>query len=95
MLLPLCWGSITNRGRQCQAQLSVHQGDAWLRIAEDRCTFHEGAHEKPAVLIKAPAEVWLAISQGALNGQSAFMSGKYRVEGNVGLLLKLKTLFPV
>ncbi|MBU4372417.1 MAG: NAD(P)H-dependent oxidoreductase [Proteobacteria bacterium] len=67
---------------------------AYLRIADDRCTFHEGSHEKPDVLIRAPAEVWLAISQGALDGQGAFMSGKYRVEGNVGLLLKLKTLFP-
>jgi multimeric flavodoxin WrbA/putative sterol carrier protein len=67
---------------------------AYLRIADNRCTFHEGSHEKPDVLIKAPAEVWLAVSQGALDGQSAFMSGKYRAEGNVGLLLKLKTLFP-
>ena len=67
---------------------------AYLRIADNRCTFHEGSHEKPDVLIKAPAEVWLAVSQGVMDGQSAFMSGKYRVEGNVGLLLKLKTLFP-
>jgi len=55
--------------------------------------FLEGSHEKPDVLIKAPAEVWLAISQGVLDGQSAFMSGKYRAEGNVGLLLKLKPCF--
>jgi multimeric flavodoxin WrbA/putative sterol carrier protein len=68
--------------------------NAYFKIADDRCTFHEGSHEKPDVLIKAPAEVWLAVSQGALDGQSAFMSGKYRVEGNVGLLMKLKTLFP-
>ena len=69
--------------------------NAYLRIADNRCTFHEGSHEKPDVLIKAPAEVWLAVSQGTLDGQSAFLSGKYRAEGNVGLLLKLKTLFPV
>ena len=68
--------------------------NAYLRIADSRCTFHEGSHEKPDVLIKAPAEVWLAVSQGKLDGQSAFLSGKYRAEGNVGLLLKLKTLFP-
>jgi multimeric flavodoxin WrbA/putative sterol carrier protein len=69
--------------------------NAYLTIAENRCTFHEGSQEKPDVLIKAPAEVWLAVSQGTMDGQSAFLSGKYRVEGNVGLLLKLKTLFPV
>ena len=68
--------------------------NAYLRIADNQCTFHEGSYEKPDVLIKTPADVWLAVSQGKMDGQSAFMSGKYRVEGNVGLLMKLKTLFP-
>jgi multimeric flavodoxin WrbA/putative sterol carrier protein len=72
----------------------VETFSAYLTIADNRCTFHEGSSEKPDVLIKAPAAVWLAVSQGALDGQRAFMSGKYRVEGNVGLLPKLKTLFP-
>jgi multimeric flavodoxin WrbA/putative sterol carrier protein len=67
---------------------------AYLKIMDNRCTFHEGSHEKSDLLIKAPAEVWLGISQGTLDGQSAFMSGKYSAEGNLGLLMKLKTLFP-
>jgi multimeric flavodoxin WrbA/putative sterol carrier protein len=67
---------------------------AWLGIADNRCTFHEGVPEKPDVRIQAPAEVWLAISQGAMDGQGAFMSGKYRAEGDLSLLMKLKALFP-
>lgn len=66
---------------------------AYLKIAGNQCSFHEGSREKPDVRIKSPAEVWLAISQGAMDGQSAFMSGKYQVEGDLGLLLKLKSLF--
>lgn len=67
--------------------------NAYLEIADGHCTFREGSHSKPDVVIKAPAEVWLAIARGEMDGQGAFMEGKYRVEGNLGLLLKLKALF--
>ena len=95
-MMPLGFRSEADPGLNAVFQFEISGSEtfgAHLRIADDRCTFHEGAHEKPDVLIKAPAEVWLAISQGALDGQSAFMSGKYSAEGNLGLLLKLKTLF--
>ncbi len=96
--MPLGFRSEAVPGLEAVYQFEISGSEmfsAYLRIAENRCTFHEGSHEKPDVLIKAPAEVWLAVSQGALDGQKAFLSGKYRAEGNVGLLLKLKTLFPV
>jgi putative sterol carrier protein len=66
---------------------------AHLKIADGRCTYHDGPSDKPDVTIKSPAEVWLAISRGEMDGQSAFMSGKYTVEGDLTLLLKLKSLF--
>lgn len=66
---------------------------AHLRIAGGRCTYAEGAHARPDVTIKAPAAVWLAVSRGELDGQSAFMAGQYRAEGDLGLLMKLQSLF--
>ena len=66
---------------------------AHLKIANGQCTFHEGPHAKPDLVIKSPADVWLAISRGEMNGQTAFMSGKYKVEGDIGLIMKLKSLF--
>jgi len=54
---------------------------ARLQIKDDQCLFHEGPADKPDVIIKSPADVWMAISEGEINGQTAFMSGKYRVEG--------------
>lgn len=95
--MPLRFRSEATPGLNAVYQFEISGAEvfnAYLSIADNQCTFREGSHEKPDVLIKAPAEVWLAVSQGALDGQSAFMSGKYRVEGNLGLLLKLKTLFP-
>jgi multimeric flavodoxin WrbA/putative sterol carrier protein len=66
---------------------------AHLVIADGKCVFHEGPHEKPGVVIKSPADVWLSISRGELDGQGAFMSGRYKVEGNIALLMRLKELF--
>ena len=66
---------------------------AHLKISKGQCSFHDGPADNPGVIIKAPAAVWLAISRGELDGQQAFMSGKYKVEGDLSLLLKLKSLF--
>ncbi len=66
---------------------------AYLRIADGQCTYHDGLSDRPDVIIKSPADVWLAVSRGEMDGQSAFMSGKYKVEGDLTLLLKLRSLF--
>lgn len=66
---------------------------AHLVISNGKCVFHEGPHEKPDVVVKSPADIWLAISKGQLDGQMAFMSGKFRVDGNISLLMRLNSLF--
>ena len=65
----------------------------YLKIEGEQCTFHEGTHGKSDVVVKSPADVWLAISRGEMNGQAAFMSGKFKIEGDIGLLMKLNNLF--
>jgi hypothetical protein len=67
---------------------------AHLAIANGICTYHDGPSEKPDLQIKTPAEIWLKISKGELSGQKAFLEGQYKVEGDMTLLLKLKSLFP-
>jgi multimeric flavodoxin WrbA/putative sterol carrier protein len=64
-----------------------------LTIADGACTYHDGPADKPNLVIKSPADVWLKISRGELDGQKAFVEGQYGVEGDMGLLLKLKNLF--
>jgi multimeric flavodoxin WrbA/putative sterol carrier protein len=66
---------------------------AHLIIADGRCTCVDGPHEKPDVTVKSPADIWLAVSRGEMDGQSAFMTGKYKVEGDLTLLMRLGTLF--
>ncbi len=77
-------------------QFEVSGDDAFtahLKIENKIATFHEGPSDRPSVTIKTPADVWLSIAQGKMDGAQAFMSGKYTVEGDVNLLMKLQSLF--
>ncbi len=64
-----------------------------LQIADGRCTFHEGPASDPSVTIITPEDVWLGIARGEIDGTAALMEGRYRFEGNMDLLIKMKTLF--
>lgn len=66
---------------------------AHLAVADGKASFHEGPAEKPDLIIMTPAEVWLAISRGELDGTQAYLGGRFRIKGDLGLLVKLKTLF--
>lgn len=66
---------------------------AHLVVDHGQASFHEGPADNPGVVVKTPADVWLAVSRGELNGQQAFMSGQYKAEGDIMLLMKLGSLF--
>ena len=66
---------------------------AHLVIADGQATFHEGLADHPNLTIKTPADVWLAIARKELDGSTAYLSGQFRIKGDLGLLIKLKTLF--
>ena len=68
-------------------------GEYYLNIADRKCAAFEGAHPKPALTIHTPSDVWLAISKGELDGAKAMMEGKYRIEGDLGLLMRFNELF--
>jgi putative sterol carrier protein len=68
-------------------------GDWFLSIDTGKCTYHEGITNSPNLTIKTPSEVWLAISNKEMDGQQAFMEGKYIATGDMSLLMRMKTLF--
>ena len=77
-----------------QFEVSGKQPGNWfLAIADGRCTCSEGKTESPTLTVKTPSEVWLAIANKELDGQQAFMEGKYTVQGDMGLLIRMKGLF--
>jgi putative sterol carrier protein len=68
-------------------------GNWFFSIENGRCFYQEGKTNSPNLTIQTPSEVWLAISNNELDGQQAFMDGKYLVQGDVGLLMQMKNFF--
>lgn len=67
---------------------------AHLAIADGACSFVDGPADSPDLVVQSPADVWLGIAKGEINGQAAFMSGQFKAQGNMGLLLQMNSLFP-
>ncbi len=68
-------------------------GDWFLSMESGKCTYQEGKANSPSLTIKTPSEVWLAIANKEMDGQQAFMEGKYTATGEMTLLMRMKSLF--
>ena len=77
-----------------QFDLSGDGGGKWAVYVNDgTCEVKEGADPSPNITISMTAQDYLDMTSGKLNGQMAFMSGKLRIAGDMGLALRLQSLF--
>ncbi len=75
--------------------ISGKNGGQWvLNIKDGKCDLVDGPVSNPSVTIAISDQDWLAIHKGKLNSQMAFMMGKLRVSGDMGLAMKLQSMFP-
>ena len=65
----------------------------YVAINDGACTVTEGAHASPNMTMTIAAQDYLDMISGKLNGQMAFMSGKLKIAGDMGLAMKMQTLF--
>ena len=65
----------------------------WLRVTDGQCEAGEGQGDNPKMTLKASADDWFAVVTGATNAMQAFMSGKIKIQGDMGLAMKLQTMF--
>jgi putative sterol carrier protein len=49
--------------------------------------------EQPHITIKTPFSIWMDIMDGKADGQKMFMEQKYRVLGDISILMKMNQLF--
>ncbi len=77
-----------------QFDLSGDGGGKWHVLIKDQaCEVKEGAAASPSITISMTAQDYLDMLSGKLNGQMAFMSGKLRIAGDMGLALRMQSLF--
>lgn len=68
-------------------------GQYWLKIANQQATVGEGVVENPKMTIKGSADDYAAMATGSLNPMQAFMSGRIKIQGDMGLAMKFMSLF--
>ena len=68
-------------------------GQFWIKVADGIATAGEGAVDEPNMTLKADADDWFAITTGQLNAMQAFMTGKVKILGDMGLAMKMQTMF--
>src|SRR5277367_1707415 len=75
-----------------QFDLSGDGGGKWaILVDNDQCAVEEGSHPSPNITISMAAQDYLDMLAGKLNGQMAFMTGKLRIAGDMGLALRLQS----
>jgi putative sterol carrier protein len=78
-----------------QWELSGDEPGKWaLQFEDGVCKLLEGGVEKPNVNFKVSSADWIAIASGKLNAMNAFMTGKLKMDGDMGLAMKVQSLFP-
>ena len=79
-----------------QFNISGPQGGIWaFKINNGKCDLVTGGVEAPSVEIALADQDWMAIREGKLNSQMAFMQGKLKIKGDMNLAMKLKSMFPI
>jgi putative sterol carrier protein len=77
-----------------QYDISGDGGGTWNAVIKDgSCAVTPGAAASPNLTLQISAQDWLDMLSGKQSGQMLFMSGKLKVKGDMGLAMKLGSLF--
>ncbi|MGD8285787.1 MAG: SCP2 sterol-binding domain-containing protein [Desulfobacterales bacterium] len=58
-------------------------------IENDHVEAKEGKKKSPDITIETPFEIWMDIMTGKADGQQMFMEQKYKVDGDLSLMIQL------
>ncbi len=73
--------------------LGVGGGKWYLTIKDGICKVTKGTYPSPTVTIWMSMKDCLDVLTGKVNAQMSFMTGKMRVMGDIGLVIRWQSLF--
>jgi putative sterol carrier protein len=77
-----------------QYDITGEGGGTWHAVIKDgTCTVKPGAGTNPSLTLTITAPDWLDMVSGKQTGQMLFMTGKLKLKGDMGLAMKLGSLF--
>lgn len=90
--MPAALNTASAANMQSTIQYSI-TNPMYIVIDKGTCTVHEGVAPAPDVNLKMADEDLAALLKGEINGVSAFMTGKLKLEGDMMLAQRLPSLF--
>ena len=77
-----------------QYEITGEGGGTWSATIKDgKCAVASGAATNPSLTLTMSGQDWLDMLAGKLSGQMAFMSGKLKLKGDMGLAMKIGGMF--
>ena len=68
-------------------------GDFWVKVADGAAEVGEGTADSSNITLTISDENFEALVTGKLNGQTAFLTGKLKIQGDMTLAMKLQSVF--
>jgi len=79
-----------------QYEITGEGGGTWhATIRDGKCTVASGPATSPNLTLTMAGQDWLDMLAGKVSGQMAFMSGKLKLKGDMGLAMKIGGMFSV
>jgi putative sterol carrier protein len=79
-----------------QFDLSGEGGGKWaVDIADGACNLIDGGLESPTTTLAMSSEDFVGMVNGTVNAMAAFMQGKIKLQGDMGLAMKFQTIFGI
>ena len=86
--------SATGVNKTIQYDIGGDGGGTWHAVIKDgACTVTPGPAPTPNLTLQIAAQDWLDMLSGKQSGQMLFMSGKLKIKGDMGLAMKLGSMF--
>jgi putative sterol carrier protein len=74
-----------------QVNITGPNGGDWVvTIKNQKLEVKEGTHPSPTLELNMAETDYIDLVNGKMSGEKAFITGKLRFKGNIGLALKLK-----